>query len=203
MLALSLVVSSRASSCSPAQTARRPSESSRKPSHPSKERALPKLTMPFSRDRQPPHKHAKYQISEADARKIQELLSSSEWRHVATQSGITVYEQRLYGSDQIFVRAEGDLHAPVDAVLDVYRDSDVQVIRDYNPSYEDGYDLVSFDETNQRYKVSWAVSKSIFPVSAREFITEVRYVSMPNGGVAVLSEGLRSHKRAPKPRAHS
>jgi len=104
----------------------------------------------------------------------------------------------------VCLRAEGDLDASASAVLDIYRMSDVQQIRDYNPSYDEGCDLVTFDESGDNTKVSWCLSKGLRHVlSPREFITRVRYLRTSDGAVAVLSEGLSSHERAPKLRRSS
>ena len=85
----------------------------------------------------------------------------------------------------------------------MYQRDDVDLIRDYNPSYDDGYDIVTFAETGDDTKVSWCASKGMFPISPREFITRVRYLRTEDGAVAVLSEGLKSHERAPQLRPGS
>jgi len=135
--------------------------------------------------------------------KLHQMLSSKRWKLVCTSHGVTVYEQRMPGSSQLCIRAEGDLNAPMNVVLEIFRKTDIKLIRDYNPSYDDGRDIVPFSELGNGHKISWAVSKAIFPVCPREFITDVRYLRMPDGAIAVLSEGLESHDRAPTLRPSS
>jgi len=160
------------------------------------------LPSPFEHD--PLQRHATQLISDADADALQRLLRHGKWRRITTHRGITVYEQRTAGCEQVCLRAEGDLDASAEAILDIFRGTDVKVIRDYNPSYDEGRDIVTFAETGDDTKVSWAVSKGIRPlVRPREFITRVRYVRTPEGAVAVISDGLQSHERAPSLRSSS
>ena len=165
---------------------------------------LPSIPSPFQ-DRDPLQRHASTQMSDSEQGELEKLLHMSKWKRIAShrQGGIVVYEQRMPGSQQVCLRAEGELDASAEAVLDVFRSDDIRLIQDYNPTYDEGCDLVSFDESGDDTKLSWAVSKGVYPVRPREFITRTRYLRTRTGEVAVLSEGLASHERAPQLRASS
>jgi len=136
--------------------------------------------------------------AEALHRLLKEPADDS-WHLVSEKHGIKVWAQERDGNDEgkhVCIRAEGTLHAPAPVVLDLFRSSDVQLIRSFNPMYDTGHDLEPLGGGNS--KVSWCASKAVFPLKARDFVTRVRYVASPGDGVAVISEGVRSHPRAPR-----
>ena len=95
------------------------------------------------------------------------------------------------------IKAEGVLHAPARVILELFRSTDESLIRSFNPMFDKGHDLEPLTKVSNT-KVSWACSKAVFPLKARDFVTRVKYVASPGDGIAIISEGLGSHPRAPR-----
>ena len=143
-------------------------------------------------------------VMEADeARRVDKEMNAQEgWSLVSERSGIKVWakadSQRATGGGKfVCIRAEGTLDAPAPVVLELFRSTDESLIRSFNPMFDSGHDLEPLARKGNS-KVSWACSKAVFPLKARDFVTRVRYVASPGDGIAIISEGLSSHPDAPR-----
>ena len=143
-------------------------------------------------------------VMEADeARRVDKEMNAQEgWSLVSERSGIKVWakadpQTATGGGKFVCIRAEGTLDAPAPVVLELFRSTDESLIRSFNPMFDSGHDLEPLARKGNS-KVSWACSKAVFPLKARDFVTRVRYVASPGDGIAIISEGLSSHPDAPR-----
>ena len=136
-------------------------------------------------------------VEAEEAAKLDGMLDLDEnWRLVRECDGIKVHQRDEEDGKFVCIRAEGTLQAPANVVLELFRSTDEPLIRSFNPMYDRGHALEPLEGGNT--KVSWACSKAVFPLKARDFVTKVRYVARPDDGILVISEGLGSHPKAPR-----
>ena len=77
------------------------------------------------------------------------------------------------------------------------QDADEEVIRQYNPLYDRGYDL---QEVDANTKVSYGAVRAVFPFKPRDTVTRVAFRELPasaGGGNVVLQRAVK-HPSMPK-----
>ena len=71
------------------------------------------------------------------------------------------------------------------------QDADEEVIRQYNPLYDSGYDLQEIDANT---KVSYGAVRAVFPFKPRDTVTRVAFRELPasaGGGNVVLQRAVK------------
>ena len=88
------------------------------------------------------------------------LSADAEWSLKVDYGTTKVWRRAVKGSAYDEVRGNTIMDAPPAAVLALMRSNDADVIRKYNPMYEDGYDLEAEDDGATR--VSYALVRGVF-----------------------------------------
>ena len=120
-----------------------------------------------------------------------------EWRLAATKSGVRVWRRAVKGSPFDEVRGNGLIRVPPSVVLALVKIADEDVVRQYNPLYDRGYDIQTLDATT---KISYASARAIFPFKPRDTVTRVAFRELPpavGGGTAVFQRAVK-HPDMPK-----
>lgn len=102
--------------------------------------------------------------------------SGEEWSLVLERDGVRVWRRPRPGSPNDEVRGNGIIKAPPRAVIALLRKSDEETIRKYNPMYDKGHDLETFDANT---KVSYGTVRAIFPFKPRDTVTHVAFRCAP------------------------
>ena len=120
-----------------------------------------------------------------------------EWRLAVDKGGVRVWRRAVRGSPFDEIRGNGLIHVPPSMVLALVKIADEEVVRQYNPLYDRGYDLQTVDATT---KVSYASARAIFPFKPRDTVTRIAFRELPpavGGGTAVFQRAVK-HPGMPK-----
>ena len=129
---------------------------------------------------------------------VVELTADSEdWKLQLEKKGVKVWRRSVPGCKNDEVRGNGLIKAPPAAVLELIKDADEEIIRQYNPMYDRGYDLEVLDANT---KVSYGSVRAIFPFKPRDTVTRVAFRDLPasaGAGTLVLQRAVK-HASMPK-----
>ena len=151
---------------------------------------MPRLRRPV---KQPQLEPPKLGTSRVDAaQQVADATSAgSEWELKTVKDSVRVWSRRVPNSPFMEIRGNGLIRASPAAVIGLFESSDADLIRQYNPLYDSGWDLVQHSKTS---KVSYGRAASAFPgFKPRDTVTEVSCHKLQDGTVFIL--------RAVSPRA--
>ena len=127
------------------------------------------------------------------------LSADAEWSLKVDDGTTKVWRRAVKGSAYDEVRGNTIMDAPPAAVLALMRSNDADVIRKYNPMYEDGYALEAEDDGATR--VSYALVRGVFPFKPRDTVTRVAERPVPaehDGGTVLLLRAVDHAKMPPQ-----
>ena len=131
---------------------------------------------------------------------IEEMVSDSvscneSWVLKVSKDQVRVWRRSDEGCAYDEVRGNGLIRAPPAVVLALLKQGDADTIREYNPMYDDGYDLQQIDKNT---KVSYGSVRAIFPFKPRDTVTRVALRELPNVGGTVLLLHAADHSAMPE-----
>jgi hypothetical protein len=120
---------------------------------------------------------------------VGDLTSDDEgWQLQVERDGIRVWRRKVEGSSYDEIRGNGLVSAPPATVLALLRRGEAEIIREYNPMYDQGHDLEQLDPDT---KVSYGSVRAIFPFKPRDTVTRVAFRPLPTlGGTALLLKAV-------------
>lgn len=101
------------------------------------------------------------------------------WKMKLNKNGVHVWRRQIPGSRVDEVRASGIIDASPEAVMELLCDHEADVIRSYNPLYDEGYDVCTIDV---RTRLSYASVRAFFPLKPRDTLTRVAKWELPRLG---------------------
>jgi len=108
------------------------------------------------------------------------MHAGSDWSLKVNRDGVKVWQRTLPGCPYAEIRGNALLRASPNAVVALMRQSDEETIRQYNPTYESGYDLETLDADT---KVTYGAAKRFFPFKPRDTVTRIAFRRFPAGSI--------------------
>jgi len=122
------------------------------------------------------------------------VFSEKGWKLETEQDGVEVSSRIIRGSRLKQIRGRGVLKADADSVLRLFQSSSVSKIKEFNPMYANGKDLVKI---NGHTKISWSKTHSAPFVAPRDFVTFVQMLRTRQGDIIILNKST-DHPDCPR-----
>ncbi|GAB5362225.1 hypothetical protein AAMO2058_000780000 [Amorphochlora amoebiformis] len=116
---------------------------------------------------------------------IDALHESEGWKHVSSSDGVDISTRKVSGNHNKQIRGKGILKVPADSVLKLFRCSEPSKIREFNPMYADGCDVMKVDGHT---KISWSKTHGVPFISPRDFVTFVQLLRTRKGEILILNQ---------------
>ena len=131
---------------------------------------------------------------------VRDATGDDRWVLKVAKADVRIWSRSVPGSPNNEIRGNGLIEAPPRKVLELLRQPDAATIRQYNPMYDEGYDLERIDA---RTKISFGTARAIFPFKPRDTVTRIaeREVQGGTGGTVLLLRAVE-HASMPPQKTH-